>query len=144
MEFTDEQQEYIDKLVGQARQEGRKSGSEKAKQELRKELEQSEEFKRLARERAERIEELEPLAEKVERYQGVISGLLESRLGELGDKAKNAVEALPDVMTALDKLNWLTENADLFGGEKAHGTPKKQSRKQGRAIKPNKKRQVSL
>lgn len=151
MEFTDEQQAYIDKLVGQARQEGRKSGSEKAKQELaekeRKELEasleESQEWKRLAKERADKIAELEPLSEKLEAYQGVVEGLLKSKVEELD--AEKVVKALPEQMTDLEKLNWLTENAELFGGGASDpGTPRRPPRKQGGSPTPERRRRVSL
>jgi len=147
-------QEQVNKLVGEARKEGRKAGIQKAKEELeaqkRKDLEQSleksEEWKQLADERASKLAEMEPLAEQVEGYKEVIAALLSDKVEALGDRAKAAVEALPDSLTDLDKLNWLRSNAGLFSGEEAEnpGTPKRHQRKQGERTSASRRRRVTL
>lgn len=136
--FTAEQQVLVDKLVGEARVKARDQASQaaqgaadaakkKAEQEA---LKAKAEWQKLAETHESRVKELEPLVQQVEAYQAIIENLLDDRVKALGDGAASAVKALPESMTALDKLNWLSKNVELFqpagdGG----GTPRRPKQK---------------
>jgi hypothetical protein len=78
-------------------------------------------WQELADSRQARIAELEPLEASIQSYRDTITELLDSRVTELGEKAKTAIDGLPEEMDALAKLRWLNDNAALF--EQRAGTP---------------------
>jgi hypothetical protein len=126
MEFSEEQQEHINHLIGQARVKARQQAQaelEEKQQEARKQaLKDGEKWKDLAEQHEQRIAELEPMAERVEKFNEVMQKQLVSLYETLGERAKKAVEVFSDPLT---KLQWLNENKDLFkpnGG--AQGTPR--------------------
>ena len=104
MEFTEEQQKYVNDLVGQARIKARQKAEEDAKAAI-------EAAKQQAEAEAAQAEQVEALQGQIKAYDAVITGLLEARLAEFGEAAEKAVEVLPDSLT---KLNWLNANAGLF------------------------------
>lgn len=136
VEFTTEQQAYLDKLIGDARKQGRDKAqadfekeAEKAKSEAEKEsLKEQAKWQELAEQHEAKVAELEPQVEtltaQVEAYEIVITEMLNTQVGALGDEAKSAVENLPGEPNALSKLKWLTSNEGLFAPDgKPPGTP---------------------
>ena len=61
-----------------------------------------------------RVKELEPYQEQNKEYETVIANLLDAKLKTLTPEAKAAVESLPEGMSTLAKLNWITTNEGLF------------------------------
>ena len=147
-EFTEEQQELVNKLIGEARTKARA----KAKAELAAAQEQANEEAQKAQMAADgkwqelvatqeaRISELEPFQAQAEAYQSLIEDMLKGKIKELGEAAKTAIAGLPESLSALDKLNWLNKNAELFttpGG--SVGTParrRQQQKQEGSHLKP--------
>jgi len=136
VEFTAEQQAHLDKLIGDARKQGRekaetdaKAEAEKAKTEAEQaSLKEQAEWQKLAEQHEAKVAELEPqvaeLAAQTEAYSAVIAELLEADVEELGDEAKTAIEALPGEQDALAQLQWLKANRGLFKSEEAlRGSP---------------------
>jgi hypothetical protein len=132
--FSPEQQEFVNQLVGKARVEGRTSAEKEladkqAKAKAAEEtatLEQNREFETLSKQQAARIASLEPLEATLEEYKGAIETIFKARLKTLSDKARKAVEALPESLSVLEKLSWVTKNEDLFKEEsKSVGTPRR-------------------
>lgn len=132
--FTAEQQEFVDKLVGDTRIKARTKAeadqaalaAKEAEETNRANLAAQEEWQKLATTHEARVKQLEPLEAQVKAYDELIVGMLKDRVKALGDAAKKAVDALPEAMTALDKLNWLNKNEGLFqGGSDGVGTPKR-------------------
>lgn len=76
----------------------------------------------LAEKHEARIAELEPLEDRVVAFEELVTTMLGTRVEILGEAAKTAIEALPEGLTDLQKLNWLNQNEGLFG-EKPVGTP---------------------
>jgi len=128
LNFTKEQQAFIDKLIGKTRIGARekaqtdaadaakvaKDAAEKAK------LEASKEWQTLAARHEARVKELEPFEEQAKAYNKLINDMLAAKIKALGDAAKKAVGALPESLTVVDKLAWLTANEDLFKEAGAH------------------------
>jgi len=113
-------QDELNKLVGDARAEGREKGADKARAELRAELEELRTFKAQA---AEQEEKLTRLQETLDSYKGTLDGVFEAAVSGLDDKAKKAVEDLP--FGIVDKLSWLNKHGGLFTAlEGAVGTPR--------------------
>lgn len=140
--FTPEQQAFIDKRIGQARVKAREIAEAKLKTETeaaktaaqRQELEQSEEWKKLAQHHETRVSELEPLTAEVERYRAFAGELLKTRIKDLGDVAKKAIAGLPGELDDLAKLAWLEANISLFKTEDDQkkgsvGTPRTREKK---------------
>jgi len=136
--FTDDQQKYVDKLIGDARIKAREKAQTDAMAQAAKDKDAAEQaslaakqqWQALAEQHKARVDELEPLVKQIEGYEELVTGLLEDTIEELGDAAKTAIDGLPTGMTAIDKLNWLHKNEGLFqptGG--GVGTP-------GRLTKP--------
>ncbi len=143
--FTPEQQILVDELVGTARVKARDVAKTQFETEQVKMKEDSEkaamaanqEWQELAKKHGARVTELEPLQAQVETYKKLVGKMLRDRVKELGDAAKQAVDGLPDGMTALDKLAWLTKNEGLFKSTgDGVGTPqgKKQPTPQSKEI----------
>jgi len=138
IQFTEEQQVYVDKLVGKARIKARekaevnlKTAQEQEAQKAEQDrLEQDKDWQALVAVHQGRVAELEPYEEEVKKYRELIAGMLKDRMKALGDAAKKAVDALPESLSDLEKLDWLTKSQDLFGGEAAPpvGTPAKKVR----------------
>lgn len=132
VEFSTEQQEVLDRLIGDARKAGREAAEKSAHEAS---LVHSNEWKALADTRAARIAELEPLEASLTKHQEVLKEILKARLESLGDAAKTAVKALPKSLGTLEKLAWLSANEGLFGeGGGPVGTPRRgRSARVGRA-----------
>lgn len=129
MEYSEEQQEHLNKLVAEARREGREQGIKKAEnqlKELKEQLEAAESRKKA-------------LKESQEAKEDILNSILESRAAELGKAAKTAVEALPEKLTVMEKLEWLNENSEFF--KKIPGTPKPEP---PRSTPNEKRRKVTL
>mgnify|MGYP001083276527 CR=1 FL=1 len=116
VEFSEEQQELVDKLVGSARVKAREQAQaeiEKAKEAaVEVALKEQGEWRTLAEKAQAKLEELEGAAERAEVYEGVIADMLESRVKELGEEAQAALDGLS--LSAIEKLNWLNRNEGLF------------------------------
>jgi hypothetical protein len=146
--FTEEQQAFVDKLVGDARVKAREKAvaeqeaqvtRDKAAAETAALIEQQK-WQQLAEQSQARVAELEPLAEKAKRYEELVANQLEATLKELPEAAQKAVNELPEGMDATTKLEWLTKNKGLFQ-PKGDGvgttksvttTPRKEPTTQGR------------
>lgn len=137
-EFTDEQQEKVDELVGQARKEGRAKGKEQAEQTLQERIDELEQYKAEAEELGG---ELEGKESTLDDYQSTVEDILDSRVEGLGEEVKDALEDLP--LGPLGKLQWLNEHGEeLFSGQ-TPGTPKNEpSRKTPR--RERRRRKVTL
>jgi hypothetical protein len=77
-------------------------------------LKEQEKWRELAEASEAKLQELEPLQAKVTQFEALVTEMLEARLTEFGDAGKKAVEALPEGLSDLDKLNWLNANVELF------------------------------
>lgn len=141
MQFTAEQQAFIDKRIGQARIKSREKAtsdattaqSAAAQEAEQLKLETDKNWEKLVAMQKARVTELEPFETQVKAYEVLIETMLEDRIKILGDAAKKAVEALPETLTAIDKLNWLNTNQGLFTAEgpvSPVGTPAKKVKKQ--------------
>lgn len=147
--FSEEQQKFIDKRIGQARIKARekaqvdyKAQAETAQTDAeRARLETENKWKELAEMHEGRVQELEPYELEAKAYRELIANMLKDRIKELGDAAKKAVAALPDSLTDLDKLNWLNKSQALFETEgvtrvgtpaSKQGKPQKSKRVEGR------------
>lgn len=134
--FTDDQQKYVDKLIGDARVKAREKAESDGKAQAAKDkaaadqtaLAAQQQWETLAKQHEGRVRELEPLVKQVEGYEELIKGLLKDAVEVLGDAAKTAVNGLPG-MTAIEKLDWLHKNEGLFqvasGGVGTPGRPPK-------------------
>lgn len=147
IEFSSEEQKFIDKLVGNARVKARekaqadaKSAQDQAVKDAQQaKLEADKEWQKLADMNAARVTELEPFEAEAKAYRELVTGMLKDQVKVLGDAAKKAVAALPESLSDLDKLNWLNQNQELFGVEdpsgrvrqvKQVGTPAKKTKSQ--------------
>jgi hypothetical protein len=127
-------QEEVNQLVGNARVKARTQAQaefDEAKAKAtadaqRKALKEKEQWEQLATTTESRVRELEPLEAKVKAYDELIAGILKDRVAALGERAKTAVDALPDGMDDLAKLEWLNKNVTLFQGGDDVGTPRHQ------------------
>lgn len=137
--FSEEQQTFVDKLVGKARVKARElakeefeaAAKEASTEAERKELAASAEFEKLATMHADRVKELEPFEVEAMAYRAMVADMLKDRIKELGDKAKVAIKALPPSMSDLERLNWLNKNQELFAteGTSRVGTPASKQKK---------------
>lgn len=87
-----------------------------------------------------RVRTLEPLEAQVKAYAELISGMLKDRVKALGDTAKKAVAGLPESMSALEKLDWLSKNEALFQdtGTFTVGTPAgRKSHRKDKSVRPD-------
>lgn len=126
LQFSPEQQAYLDSLIGKARSEGRKSAQKELEEKQKQaqaeaeaqRLKDQQEWQKLAETHEARAKGLEPqitaLSERVTAYETLVTEILDSRIKALGDAAKTAVAALPGEPDALAKLKWLTANEGLF------------------------------
>lgn len=139
MEFSKEQQEFVDKLVGEARVKASKvakaqheADQVKAKEDSEKAaLAADQKWQELAAKHEARATELEPLQAQVATYEKLIAKMLQARIKDLGDDAKKAVEGLPESLSLLEKLGWLSKNEGLFQARgDGVGTPGKGKRRQ--------------
>lgn len=120
--FTDEQQEYVDKLVGDARVKARTKAETEQAAKVTKEqdtasktaLAAEKKWKELAAVHEARVKALEPLEAQAKAYETLLDGMLKDRVKALGDAAKQAIAALPTAMTSVEKLEWLNKNEALF------------------------------
>ena len=121
--FSDEQQQHIDKLIGdrltraktkwEADLAAAKTKAEQDAETAR--LAEQEQYKELAGKYEARIGELEPLEGRMQEYVEAVDGLLAAKIEALGEQAKTAVENLPGDPDALEQLTWLNANEALFG-----------------------------
>lgn len=134
VEFSEEQQAYINKLVGDARKEGRDKAAREAEDARRtaedeaeqKRLEEQKEFEKLANDRKAKLDALEAqvktLAEQNEKYISAIKAKLETERKGLPDH----ITALLDKLDPVDQLEWLAGNAEAAkkpSGAQSPGTP---------------------
>ena len=123
--MTDEKtfsQEELNKLVGEARVKARELAKSEMEAVYKKEkevetsksLKEAAEWETLAKSLEVRVGELEPLTAQVEGFNKLVEKMLAERIKSLGEGAKTAVGALPETMTPMQKLDWLTANAELF------------------------------
>lgn len=136
VKFDDTQQEFINKLVGDARIKSRAKAEAEFKAQQSKATEEAEranlaakdEWQKLSATHEARVKELEPLVDQVKAYGELVAGMLKDRVKELGDNAKKAVDALPESMSAIERLAWLNKNDELFQEDsetnRALGTPR--------------------
>lgn len=135
--LTPAQQQTVDYQIGLARIKAREVAEAKFAQAAndaeQAKLEADQNWQKLADMQSARVKELEPLEAQVKAYTALIDGLLKDKIKDLGDAAKKAVEALPEALSAVDRLNWLNANEELFAeGSASHsvGTPTKRVKKQ--------------
>lgn len=122
VKFDEAQQVLVDKLVGEARTKARDKAQVDAEAKTTKDREAAEQaalvaekkWQELASKHEARVKELEPFEASAKKYDKLVEGMLKDRLKALGEAAEKAVKALPDSMTAADKLTWLNENPELF------------------------------
>lgn len=134
IEFSPEQQAYLDKLIGDARKEGRDKAAREAEDARRtaedeaeqKRLEEQKEFEKLANDRKAKLDALEAqvktLAEQNEKYVSAIKAKLEAERKGLPDH----IMALLDKLDPVDQLEWLAGNAEAAkkpSGAQSPGTP---------------------
>ena len=137
--FTDAQQAFIDKKIGQARIKAREkaetdaqTAAHAAKEEASLAgMEAEKKWKELADHHSARVLELEPLETQVKVYEELVAGMLKDRIKVLGDAAKKFVASLPETMTDVEKLNLLNKNEALFGETTpVVGTPARKKKSQ--------------
>jgi seryl-tRNA synthetase len=138
VEFTPEQQQHIDKLIGdrlaraqdkwQQEQERIKAKASEAAEQKR--LEDEKNYQKLLEKATGKIAELEPLPAQLEQAQGVIEAyrqtigdILANEIKVLGDAAKTAVDNLPGQPDELGKLKWLNANKALFSQQQQPAQP---------------------
>lgn len=139
--FTEDQQKFVDKRIGQARISAREKAEAKAQLSQDQAAEQAEqtrlegekEWQKLAKHHEARADELEPLEAQLKAALEVVEGILKDRIKALGDDAKKAVAGLPGTLSASDKLIWLNTNEGLFttDDKKVLGTPAKKVKRPG-------------
>lgn len=136
--FTPEQQVLVDKLVGDARVKAREKTTTELAAQATKEKETTDraalvaeqKWQTLAEQSQARVLELEANEPKVKAYEALIDGMLKDALKVAGDATKKAVESLPASMTAVEKLDWLNKNKELFqAGSDGVGTPRRPDKK---------------
>ena len=121
--FSDEQQQHIDKLIGDRLTRAKtkweadlEAAKAKAQQDAETaQLAEQKKYKELAGKHQARIDELEPLEGRIQAYVEAVSQLLAAKIEALGEAAKTAVDNLPGDPDALEKLVWLGANEALFG-----------------------------
>jgi len=141
IEFTDEQQAWVNKLVGDARTKARskaksdlaeKTAKEKTDAEV-KSLAAEKKWQELAERHEAKVGELEQFEIQAKAYSELIAGMLNDKIKALGEGAKKAITALPETLGDLEKLNWLNANESLFTtGPAGVGTPAAERLKQAR------------
>lgn len=150
VEFSEAQQAYLNRLVGKAREEGRKAAEAKAAEERRKaeqeaerkRLEEKEEFKTLAEKYKDERDDLEAqfnsatetaesLQAKLERYEQVVTELVERQTEGLPE----ATRVLLDKMDVLERLDWLAQYGEDAKAGRGPGLGTPPSKRQGGADK---------
>lgn len=140
VQFTDEQQRAIDRVVTERLKRAKekwdadaKSAADKASAEAEQaRLKEQAKWQELAERHEARVKALEPLEAETKAYAEAVEALLAAKLKELGEAASKAVEALPGGPGPLAKLNWLTANEGLFAKQQAGdgvGTPNRDKKK---------------
>ncbi len=141
IEFSDEQQAFVDDLVGKARTKARDKAQADATAQTTKDREAAEQaalvaekkWQELAGKHEARVKELEPFEASAKEYERLVEGMLEDKIKALGEAAEKAVKALPGSTTATDKLAWLSANEELFqGAGDGVGTPGRPKLKPGK------------
>lgn len=118
--FTEEQQAFVDELVGKARVKAREKAEAEFTAQANTSAAEAEEarlkaekqWETLAANAQAKVKELEPYQAEAVAYRELISGMLKDKVKALGDDAKKAVAGLN--MSDLDKLNWLNANENIF------------------------------
>jgi hypothetical protein len=77
-----------------------------------KALEEQQEFKKLADQRAEKVAELEPFKAKAERYEAALTALLEAERKDIPEH----LVALLDKLDPAEQLEWIATNREAIGG----------------------------
>ena len=116
--LTEEQQAFVDELVGKARTKEREhfeSQAVKDKEEAAQAtLEAEKKWKELAEMHQARVKELEPFETRAKKYDELVLDMLKKKIEAFGEAAKKAMNALPKSMPTVDKLAWLDKNEELF------------------------------
>ena len=107
IEFTPEQQAKVDEII-KARLEREQAKREKAEATAREEakaksLEEQQEYKQLAEQRAARVEELEPYQAKAERYEAALNAQLDTEIKLVPPHVKDLLDRL-DVAEQLEYI----------------------------------------
>ena len=139
--FTDEQQAFVDDLVGKARTKARDKAQADATAQTTKDREAAEQaalvaekkWQELATKHEARVKQLEPFEASAKKYDELILDMLKKKIEAFGEAAKKAVEALPKSMLVVDRLAWLDANEELFqvAGDGV-GTPGRSKAKPGK------------
>lgn len=138
--LTAEQQAHVDGLIGQARVKARDkaiadsaAATAKATDDASKAaLAADAKWEALNAVNEARVKELEPFEAKAKEYDVLMASMLADKVKALGDAAKKAVAALPESLSVVEKLKWLSANEELFqAGSDGVGTPRRPITKAG-------------
>jgi len=138
--LTAEQQAHVDGLIGQARVKARDkaiadSAAARAKatdDASKAALAADAKWEALNKVNEARVKELEPFEAKAKEYDALMATMLADKVKALGDAAKKAVAGLPESLSVVEKLKWLSANEELFQtGSNGVGTPKRKITKAG-------------
>lgn len=122
VKFDEQQQALVDKLVGEARVKARDKAQAELTAQAAKEQDAAiqaaliaeKKWQELAQKHEARVKELEPYEAKAKSFDELVDSMLKDKVKTLGEAAQKAVKALPESMAAIDKLNWLNQNEELF------------------------------
>ena len=138
VEFSEEQQKLVDELVGTARTKARekaqadhdiKTSNDKVAAEQAA-MVADKKWQELYETSEAKLGTLKTLEKKVEAYEGMVAVMLKERVKSLGEGAIKAVGALPESMSAIEKLEWVEKNKELFQGKgDGVGTPGRTTKK---------------
>jgi len=141
--FSEEQQAFVDDLVGKARVKAREKAEAEFTVQTAKDKDAAEQaalvaekkWQELAQKHEARVKELEPFEASAKAYNELVENMLKDKIKTLSEAGKKAITALPDSMTASEKLAWLSANEELFQatgdgvGTPARATAKKPDKK---------------
>jgi DNA repair exonuclease SbcCD ATPase subunit len=125
--FSDEQQAKIDRIIAERlsrAEEKWKTKAEKVRQKAKEEAEKARlkeqaEWKKLAEQAESKLEEIKPqyesASEKLERYQGALSGYLEAAR----DGVPDYVTDLLDKLDPVEQLQWLADHSEELAKPRA-------------------------
>ena len=134
--LTEDQQAHVDKLIGDARTKARDKATKSADEKQAKEQATSAAVAAQARKDLEALNEA-----KTAVLEEMAQGMLDDAIGQMGVKAKTAVEGLPSSMVAIEKLKWLRANEKLFRDQGDQvGTPKGSNSEQENGVQPQNNR----
>jgi hypothetical protein len=138
----------LDRLIDDRLKRERTKAEESAKKAREeaeaKALEEQKEFQKLAEQRAAKVAELEPQAEKAQRFETALLKLLESEKAEVPEHVATLLEKLDPV----EQLEWIASNRDKLKPaepgqpepDKTRGVPKTPQRGDARGATEEQKR----